>query len=86
MRTPQRRGAALTEYILIVALVAIATIGVVLGFSGELRELIGVSSTAMAGEENAPRAGAVVRASKIDLKTFATADKAAPACGSTGCF
>ncbi len=86
MRPAQRRGAALTEYILIIALVAIATIGVILGVSGELRDLIGVGSTALAGEENEPRAAGVLRASKIDLKTFAAAAKAAPACGSTGCF
>lgn len=44
-----RRGQGLTEYILIVALVAIASIGVVAQFGDNIRAVFGMATDAIAG-------------------------------------
>ena len=46
------RGQGMTEYILIVALVAIAAIGVITLFGNDLRRLFGQSADALAGNAN----------------------------------
>ena len=51
MNTASRRGQSLTEYILLVALLAIAAIGIVLVFSDELRSVFGISDDALAGTQ-----------------------------------
>jgi Flp pilus assembly pilin Flp len=51
MNTSSRRGQSLTEYILLVALLAIATVGVVLVFSDELRSAFGLADDALAGTQ-----------------------------------
>lgn len=50
-RSPRRRvlGQGMTEYIILVALVAVATIGVVGLFGNDLRKLFGMSSDALSG-------------------------------------
>ena len=45
-----RRGQGMTEYIIIVALIAIATIGVITLFGDNIRKLFGMSADALAGE------------------------------------
>ncbi|MCL2012640.1 MAG: hypothetical protein FWG75_07645 [Cystobacterineae bacterium] len=45
-----RRGQGMTEYIIIVALIAIAAIGVVTLFGNNIRNLFGTSADALAGE------------------------------------
>jgi pilus assembly protein Flp/PilA len=57
MKTPsrplrRRRGQGMTEYILIVALIAIAAIGVVTLFGNNIRRLFGQSADALAGNAN----------------------------------
>ncbi|MCC6333004.1 MAG: hypothetical protein IT380_03330 [Myxococcales bacterium] len=44
------RGQGMTEYIIIVALIAIAAIGVITLFGDNIRNLFGMSSYALAGE------------------------------------
>lgn len=46
---PNGRGQGLTEYILIVALVAVGTIGMVGFFGNDLRALFGMSADSLAG-------------------------------------
>ncbi len=47
-----RRGQGMTEYIIIVALIAIAAIGVITLFGNNIRRLFGASADALAGETN----------------------------------
>ncbi len=47
-----RRGQGMTEYIIIVALIAIAAIGVVTVFGDNIRKLFGVSAEALGGAGN----------------------------------
>lgn len=48
-----RRGQATTEYILIVVLVAILSIGIITIFGDAVRDLFGVSAERLAGETDA---------------------------------
>ncbi|HEX4620324.1 MAG TPA: hypothetical protein VH208_02050 [Myxococcaceae bacterium] len=47
-----RRGQGMTEYIIIVALIAIAAIAVVTLFGDNIRKLFGASANALAGSTN----------------------------------
>ncbi len=53
MKLRGRRGQGMTEYIIIVALIAIAAIGVVSLFGDNIRALFATSANALAGEEAA---------------------------------
>ena len=53
MRLRGRKGQGMTEYIIIVALIAIAAIGVVSLFGDNIRKLFATSANALAGEEEA---------------------------------
>ncbi|ADO73649.1 hypothetical protein [Stigmatella aurantiaca] len=46
------RGQGMTEYIIIVALIAIAAIGVITLFGDNVRKLFGASASALAGNDN----------------------------------
>ena len=48
-----RRGQGMTEYIIIVALIAIAAIGIVSLFGDNIRALFGTSTNTLAGDEEA---------------------------------
>ena len=58
MKTPSKktlrksRGQGMTEYIIIVALIAIAAIGVITLFGNNIRKLFGQSADALAGNAN----------------------------------
>lgn len=56
---PPRRphGQSVTEYIIIVALLAIATIGVIGFYGSNLRQLFGGSSESLAGKDRVANAG-----------------------------
>lgn len=47
----KRRGQGMTEYVIIVALIAIAAIGVISLFGDNLRHLFGQSSNALNGQQ-----------------------------------
>jgi pilus assembly protein Flp/PilA len=51
------RGQGMTEYIIIVALIAIAAIGVITLFGDNIRKLFGASAAALAGEDNVENDG-----------------------------
>ncbi len=51
MKLRGRRGQGMTEYIIIVALIAIAAIGVVSLFGDNIRALFATSANALAGNE-----------------------------------
>ena len=48
----KRRGQGMTEYIIIVALIAIAAIGVITLFGDNVRKLFGASASALAGNDS----------------------------------
>lgn len=74
------RGQGMTEYIIIVALIAIAAIGVITLFGDNLRKLFGVAADAIAGEESTTPATKTFKASNTDTKktlsTFAEKNNA----------
>lgn len=57
LRKARRRGQGMTEYIIIVALIAIAAIGVITLFGDNIRKLFGGSAEALAGEVNVKNRG-----------------------------
>ena len=69
------RGQGLTEYILVVALVAIAAIGVVTVFGENVRHLFGAATVATAGDTDVrskAKSGQSQADRKKDLATFGT--------------
>ncbi len=52
MKKRSRKGQGMTEYIIIVALIAIAAIGIITLFGNNIRALFGAASDATAGETN----------------------------------
>jgi pilus assembly protein Flp/PilA len=73
-----QRGQGMTEYIIIVALIAIAAIGVVTIFGDNIRDLFAASTNALAGDTKVTpgteKAKATHTQSKT-LKTFASDNK-----------
>ncbi|NMO17276.1 hypothetical protein HPC49_45140 [Pyxidicoccus fallax] len=65
------RGQGMTEYIIIVALIAIAAIGVVTLFGDNIRALFGASADALAGN-TAVQAGTTGRQKQLEKKDLAT--------------
>ena len=65
-------GQGMTEYIIIVALIAIAAIAVITVFGNNLRNLFASSANALAGEENATNQGGVtgITTKRKNLSTF----------------
>jgi Flp pilus assembly pilin Flp len=68
----KRRGQGMTEYIIIVALIAIAAIGVITLFGNNIRKLFGASAEALAGNENVDNTGTTAKAQlqRKNLKNF----------------
>ncbi|AGC46888.1 MULTISPECIES: hypothetical protein [Myxococcus] len=66
------RGQGMTEYIIIVALIAIAAIGVVTLFGDNIRKLFGASAAALAGNSNVQNDGesSNARLNKKTMKNF----------------
>ena len=74
MRFRNRRGQGMTEYIIIVALIAIAAITVVSLFGDNIRALFATTDNALAGNENTPTNTHEATGSHFDhrsLETFA---------------
>lgn len=65
-----RRGQGMTEYIIIVALIAIAAIGVITVFGDNIRKLFGVSAEALGGAGNQATNGVSNTAGKKGGKTL----------------
>ncbi|QRO00635.1 hypothetical protein JRI60_17155 [Archangium violaceum] len=68
----KRRGQGMTEYIIIVALIAIAAIGVITLFGNNIRKLFGASAEALAGNEDVKNTGTTANAQlqRKSLKNF----------------
>ena len=67
-------GQGMTEYIIIVALIAVAAIGVVTLFGDNIRDMFGASASALSGNESATRKMAddqENQAKHKDLNSFA---------------
>jgi Flp pilus assembly pilin Flp len=56
-----RRGQGMTEYIIVVALIAIAAIGIATLFGNNIRRLFGSSAEALAGNESVQNTGQTAR-------------------------
>jgi pilus assembly protein Flp/PilA len=69
-RSPQKkRGQGMTEYIIIVALIAIAAIGVITLFGDNIRKLFGVSADALSGQTNVSNR-AITSKATLETKTM----------------
>jgi pilus assembly protein Flp/PilA len=73
----KRRGQGMTEYIIIVALIAIAAIGVITLFGDNIRRLFGMAADGIAGDDNITQrntsgAGNDQNLTKKTMKSFAT--------------
>lgn len=69
-----RRGQGMTEYIIIVALIAIAAIGVITLFGDNLRQLFASSAEALAGNDTVANNGSTASQSTVkkNLSNFGT--------------
>lgn len=67
-----KKGQGMTEYIIIVALIAIAAIGVITLFGDDIRKLFGASANALAGETNVETKADKASARHTKTKTLAT--------------
>lgn len=67
-----RRGQGLTEYIIIVALIAIASIGVITRFSDNIKALIGMAIDALASRDNVTARTKISNAALEKGKTLKT--------------
>ncbi|MBU1536524.1 hypothetical protein KKF84_14460 [Myxococcota bacterium] len=65
-----KKGQGMTEYIIIVALIAIAAIGVITIFGDDIRKLFGASANALAGETNVTTGAKKANVMTKTLKTF----------------
>src|SRR3954447_13002357 len=67
----KNRGQGMTEYIIIVALIAIAAIGVISLFGDNIRKLFGASADALAGNTDVT-SSASSRSTSLETKNLAT--------------
>jgi Flp pilus assembly pilin Flp len=63
----------MTEYIIIVSLIAIAAIGIVTLFGDNVRALFGMASNALAGETDVKNRTKVSKGDALEKKKLATA-------------
>ena len=71
----RRKGQGMTEYIIIVALIAIAAIGVVTLFGDNLRKIFGTANDALAGEQNAETKAKKTKSNLLGSKKMTTFNK-----------
>ncbi len=64
------KGQGMTEYIIIVALIAIAAIGTITIFGNNLRNLFSASANALAGNENVSNKGTQSTVKRKNLSNF----------------
>ena len=74
IRRNARRGQGMTEYIIIVALIAIAAIGIITLFGDNIRQLFASSAEALAGNDNVKNNGKTATQSTVkkNLSNFGT--------------
>ena len=71
----RRKGQGMTEYIIIVALIAIAAIGVVTLFGNNLRRIFGTANDALAGEQDKQTGAKTTRKQLLQSKKLTTFNK-----------
>lgn len=71
----RRKGQGMTEYIIIVALIAIAAIGVVTLFGNNLRRIFGTANDALAGEQDKQTDAKNTRKQLLESKKLTTFNK-----------
>ena len=69
------RGQGMTEYIIIVALIAIAAIGVITLFGDNIKALFGMSADALAGQQNVESRTKTSKRGAMEHKTMSTFGK-----------
>ncbi len=74
-RKKGRKGQGMTEYIIIVALIAIAAIGVITLFGDNIRALFGAASDATAGVQDSQPKTQKTRGALLKSKTLKTFNK-----------
>ena len=74
MALKKSRGQGMTEYIIIVALIAIAAIGVITLFGDNIKALFGMSADALAGDQNVNTRTTRSKA-KLEKKSLSTFGK-----------
>jgi pilus assembly protein Flp/PilA len=75
----RNRGQGMTEYIIIVALIAIAAIGVITLFGDNIRKLFGMSADALSGDEDVKQRAVKSKGDDIEkkgMKNFGENNKA----------
>lgn len=75
MTRNKRRGQGMTEYIIIVALIAIGCIGVVSAFGNQIRHLFGIASDGLAGRTDLTTQGPGEMETRKNLSNFAGAEE-----------
>lgn len=68
--TRRNRGQGMTEYIIIVALIAIAAIGVITLFGDNIRRLFGMSADALGGDSNIAQRNTTKASSQVTNKSM----------------
>ncbi len=68
----KKRGQGMTEYIIIVALIAIAAIGVITLFGDNIKALFGMSADALAGQTSVPSRTTKSKPAQLEKKTLST--------------
>jgi Flp pilus assembly pilin Flp len=71
----RRKAQGMTEYIIIVALIAIAAIGVVTLFGNNLRRIFGTANDALAGKQNQETGAKETRKQLLKSKKTTTFNK-----------
>ena len=66
----KRRGQGMTEYIIIVALIAIAAIGVITVFGNDIRQIFDTSNSALTGDTSSANHSATYGTKNATLKNY----------------
>ena len=66
----KNRGQGMTEYIIIVALIAIAAIGVITLFGDNIRRLFGMASDGLGGDDNIAQRNTTKASAAVTDKTM----------------
>lgn len=68
----RRRGQGMTEYVIVVALIAIAAIGVITLFGDNIRKLFGMSADALSGVDNVAQRATASKQGVLENKSMKT--------------
>ncbi len=75
-KSSKRRGQGMTEYIIIVSLIAIASIGIVTLFGDNIRRLFAMAADATAGNDNVAQANSSTAVANAALNRKSLANHA----------